>query len=263
MMILNEFTKDVDGFRLSHYFYKQKDSNGGKLVTGPPWDYNLTFGNSDYTADMHETFNWIHTYPVTIYWWAHIMEDAWFRNALRCRWDELHATVLSSEHLHGIIDSTNNVMGESIARNFERWPVLGVYIWPNSFVGSTYSEEEWFLRNWIDDRLEWMEGRWGGQCWPLSAWEEQVIPPPEEGRIYPNPSDLSSTFVDLNSYTDDAVPFRLFDMSGRLVHQDRARYSGSDFAYALPDLSHLPGGVYTLEIGHPGRAREVFKLIKR
>jgi hypothetical protein len=170
--------------------------------------------------------------------------------------------VLSSEHLHGIIDSTNFVMGESIARNFQRWPVLGVYIWPNSFVGATYSEEEWFLRNWIDERLEWMDGRWGGQCWPLSAEEEQVIPRPEKGRIYPNPSDLSSTFVDLNSYTEEALPFRLFDMSGRLVHQDEASYSGSNFAYALPDLSHLPRGFYTLEIGIPGKTREVFKVIK-
>lgn len=28
LTILNEFTKDVDAFRLSHYFYKQKDSDG-------------------------------------------------------------------------------------------------------------------------------------------------------------------------------------------------------------------------------------------
>ena len=96
MTILNEFTKDVDAFRLSHYFYKQKDSDGGKLVTGPPWDYNLTFGNSDFTADMHQPYNWIYTYPITIYWWARVMEDSWFRNALRCRWDELYQTVLSS-----------------------------------------------------------------------------------------------------------------------------------------------------------------------
>lgn len=262
MMILNEFTKEVDSYLFSHYFYKQKDSDGGLLVNGPPWDYNLAFGNNDYYPDVHLDYNWLYDQDNRVYWWARVMEDSWFRNALRCRWDELHETVLSSEHLHGFIDSTTMVMGESIDRNFIRWPVLGVYIWPNSYVGASYDEEEWFLRNWIDDRLEWMNGRWGGQCWPLAAEEDQVIQLPESGRIYPNPSDLSYTFVDLNGYLGEEVPFRLFDMSGRLVHQDLAPYAGNEFAYALPDLSHLPIGIYSLEIGSISEIRQVFKLIK-
>jgi len=263
MTILNEFTKDVDAFRLSHYFYKQKDSDGGKLVTGPPWDYNLTFGNSDFTDDIHQSYNWIYPYPMTIYWWARVMEDSWFRNQLRCRWDELYQSVLSSEHLHGIIDSTLMVMGEGIPRNFQRWPILGTYVWPNYFVGQTYSEEEWYLRNWIDERLVWMDARWGGQCWPVSAESAEVIPLPESGRIYPNPSDLSSTFVDLDGLMEAEVSFRLYDMSGRMIHRGMAHYSGSEFAYALPDLSFLSNGIYTLEISSTNRERVVFKLIKQ
>jgi len=263
MMILNEFTKEVDAYLFSHYFYKQKDSDGGKLVNGPPWDYNLAFGNNNYYDDVHLTYNWLYDQNNRVYWWARVMEDSWFRNQLRCRWDELHQTVLSSEHLHGLVDSTLIVMGESVSRNFQRWPILGTYVWPNSFVGQTYSEEEWYLRNWMDDRLDWMDGRWGGQCWPLSAENEQVIPLPESGRIYPNPSDLSSTFVDLNGMVEAEVSFRLFDMSGRIVHQAMAHYSGREFAYALPDLSFLPNGIYTLEIGSAGQDRAVFKLIKQ
>ena len=263
MLILNEFTKEVDAYLFSHYFYKQKDSDGGLLVNGPPWDYNLAFGNNDYYEDVHLTYNWLYDQDNRVYWWARVMEDSWFRNQLRCRWDELYQTVLSSEHLQSFIDSTLMVMGESVSRNFQRWPILGTYVWPNSFVGQTYSEEEWFLRNWVDDRLDWMNGRWGGQCWPLSSENEQVIPLPASGRIYPNPSDLSSTFVDLNGYTEPEVPFRLFDMSGRIVHQAMAHYSGREFAYALPDLSFLPNGIYTLEIGIANQERAVFKLIKQ
>jgi len=33
--ILNELSKNVDGYRLSAYLYKYKDSNGGKLTAGP------------------------------------------------------------------------------------------------------------------------------------------------------------------------------------------------------------------------------------
>ena len=263
IMILNEFTKEVDAYLYSHYFYKQKDSDGGKLVNGPPWDYNLAFGNNDYYEDLHLTYNWIYTQDNRVYWWNRVMEDSWFRNALRCRWDELYQTVLSSENLHALVDSSLMVMGEGVQRNFQRWPILGTYVWPNSFVGQTYSEEEWFLRNWMDDRVEWMDSRWGGQCWPLSADNEEVIPLRESGRVYPNPSNLSSTFVDLNGLLEAEVSFRLYDLSGRVVHQGRAHYSGSEFSYALPDLSFLSKGIYTLEISLTSRERAVFKLIKQ
>ena len=117
------------------------------------------------------------------------MEDLWFRRELQCRWDELYATVLSSDRLHRLIDSTLQVMGASIPRNFQRWPILDTYVWPNSYVGNTYSNEEWFLRNWIDDRLEWLDSKWGGACWPLSDDQDVSIPLPS-ARVYPNPSDL-------------------------------------------------------------------------
>ena len=46
--LLTESTKDVDGYRISTYLYKYRDSKGGKLFVGPPWDYNLGWGNADY-----------------------------------------------------------------------------------------------------------------------------------------------------------------------------------------------------------------------
>ena len=263
IMILNEFTKEVDAYLYSHYFYKEKDSDGGLLVNSPPWDYNLAFGNNDYYLDVHLTHNWLYDQDNRVYWWARVMEDSWFRNQLRCRWDELHQTILSSDHMHSMIDSCLLVMGESVDNNFQRWPILGRYVWPNSFVGQTYSEEEWFLRNWIDDRLEWMDGRWGGQCWTLSDEDNEFIPKPDGGRIYPNPSDHRSSYVDLNDYLGPEISIRLFDMSGRLVQQDLAQYSGSDFAYALPDLSHLPRGIYSLEVFGSSGQRSVFKLIRQ
>ena len=190
------------------------------------------------------------------------MEDSWFRRELQCRWDELYSTVLSSDHLHGFIDSTKVVMGASIPRNFKRWPVLGTYVWPNSYVGSTYSDEEWFLRNWIDDRLEWLNSKWGGVCWPLADESEQAIPLPESVRVYPNPSDLSHAYVDLNGFMGSELTIRVFDMSGRVVFHSVADYAAGEFAYALPDLSFLPAGIYTLEITGGEQERALCKMIR-
>ncbi len=263
MMILNEFTKDVDAFRLSHYFYKQKDTNGGKLVNGPPWDYNLTFGNSDFTADIHHSDKWVYTLPMTIYWWARAMQDGWFRNQLYCRWDELYASVMSPESVTWMLDSTLRDIEESIPRNFQRWPVLGQYVWPNSFVGQNYQQEEEYLRSWISNRLSWMNGKWGGLCVPVNSTTEQVISRVSTIKVYPNPSDLSNTYVTMNLSMPLEVSIRLFDMNGKVVFQSSAEYSGREFAYSLPDLSSLPDGFYTLEVSDGLTIREMCKLIKQ
>ena len=33
--LINELSKNIDGYRLSTYFYKEKDSDGGKIVMEP------------------------------------------------------------------------------------------------------------------------------------------------------------------------------------------------------------------------------------
>jgi len=191
------------------------------------------------------------------------MEDPWFRNQVYCRWDELYGSVLSSAHVNGMIDSLLLEMGEAIPRNFERWPILGVYQWPNSYVGNTYADEERYLRNWIDARLLWMDGQWGGLCIPVSDRSGEVLPSAPPLKAYPNPSDLSSTHLSMNLGGPATLRIRLYDISGRLVHLSTVAYTGAEAAYALPDLSFLPDGIYTLEVSDGSAIREVCRLIKQ
>ncbi len=46
--LLSEFARNVDGYRQSTFFYKDKDSNGGKLKFGPVWDFDLGYGSANY-----------------------------------------------------------------------------------------------------------------------------------------------------------------------------------------------------------------------
>jgi hypothetical protein len=248
LMILNEFTKDVDAFRLSHYFYKQRDDHGGKLVQGPPWDYNLTFGNNDFAGDVNSTENWIYAKGMTIYWWARAMLDPWFRNQVCCRWDQLSASMLNPAYMNQMIDGILEGLEDAIARNYQRWPVLGVYVWPNSFVGSDYQEEEEYLRSWITGRITWMESKWGGVCVPVSAGGEPVISRPGILKVYPNPSDLSATFVSIPFSGATLAEIRISDMNGRVVFGAEIRLDSAESAFRLPDLSGLPGGVYSIVV---------------
>jgi hypothetical protein len=261
LMILNEFVKDVDAFRLSHYFYKQKDNKGGKLVSGPPWDYNLTFGNSDFTPSMHLTGEWIHTSSITIYWWARIMWDSWFKNQLYCRWDELYAGPLSHENMSARIDSSLEVLGLSVSRNFERWPILGTYVWPNSYVGLSYEQEMDFLRNWIGDRLDWMDWKWGGKCLVASEEVSEAIER-QNIKVFPNPSDLSNSYVSLSQVPGSKLTMSLYNLSAQRVYHAPLSVDNPELLFPLPDLSFLPAGIYTLEITDGQNFRELSKVLK-
>ena len=163
--IMNEITKNPDGFRLSTYMNRDSE---GKLKMGPIWDFNLAFGNVDYCDGMNPE-GWIYNFnsicPSDIwqvpFWWRRLMESPSFKNKLKDRWLALRSNILSDPSIDSRIDAyleylnTNKV----IDQNFYRWTILGQYVWPNYFVGSTHESEINFLKNWIDQRLNWMDGQ--------------------------------------------------------------------------------------------------------
>ncbi len=166
--ILNEISRNVDGYRLSAFLYKDKDSKDPRLHAGPIWDFNIAFGNADYYhaystqgwqvfINHDEQFvSWDDPFQVP-FWWEKLMADSVFMKQTIQRWKNLRGNILSKDRLFGLIDSYVDTLSEAQVRNFERWPVLGTHIWPNYFVGNTYQEEIDYLKSWIDKRLVWMD----------------------------------------------------------------------------------------------------------
>jgi hypothetical protein len=64
---------------------------------------------------------------------------------------------LSNENLLADIDGQVSELGQSVARNFTRWPILGTEIWPNYFVGDTHQEEIEYLKDWLLKRTKWID----------------------------------------------------------------------------------------------------------
>ncbi len=176
--ILTEVTKNIDGYRLSTYFYKDRDDKNGKLVMGPVWDYNISMGNADYCNGASPE-GWIykfneycsgHAWLVPV-WWQKLLKDPEFTNELNYRYRELRKTTLSISRLEQRIDSIAGVLNEPQQRNFSRWPVLGKYIWSNSKVYNTYNEEVAFLKTWLKQRITWLDNNMPGS-------PERFAPPP-------------------------------------------------------------------------------------
>jgi len=58
-------------------------------------------------------------------------------------------------------------LNDAQQRNFQQWPTLGTYVWPNYYVGSTYQDELNFFKTWIGDRLVWIDNNILGNCYEI------------------------------------------------------------------------------------------------
>jgi hypothetical protein len=163
--IVNELSRNVDGYRLSSYFYKNRNSVNPKIVAGPVWDYDLAFRNSDYCNGSNVDgwaykFNYVCSgdYWQVPFWWDRFMEDPEFKSNLLCRWTSLRQNELNDANITHLIDSIYSLVSEAHERHFTKWPVLGQYIWPNPQpIPSSYAEEVTALKKWIADRLIWID----------------------------------------------------------------------------------------------------------
>jgi hypothetical protein len=245
-MLIQEVTKNVDGYRLSTFFYKQRDSDGGKLSMGPIWDFNLGFGNADYctggTPDGFVLdFNALcpdDTWQIP-FWWNRLLEDDAFRQKLTARWTELRADKWKEHVLMAYVDSVASVLnGGAQQRNFEAWSVLGKKIWPNFYVGNTYTEEIGYLKGWISDRLSWLD-----QHLPqLVTAAENPAANHADVKLYPNPFRSALT-LEYTLHKPGTVNLQLYDGLGRTIHNiNLASEEAGHYQYTWP--VEVPGGFY-------------------
>ncbi len=153
--LLVELSKNIDGFRFSTFYYKDR---GGRLNMGPIWDWNLSFGN----ANAREGFNpegwyWSQLDDRQYSWFRRLFEDPDFAQRYVDRWGELRGNQFAIARILARIDELAALLNDAQARNFRRWRVLGRNIWPNAFVGQSFSDEVIFLKQWIRQRIEWMD----------------------------------------------------------------------------------------------------------
>jgi len=217
--IINEITRNLDGYRLSTFFYKDKDSKGGKLTMGPFWDYDIALGNANF-FNAGSTTGWVvdglgngDEYGIP-FWWDKLRLDPYFNSQLKIRWNELRSNKFSNVNLNSIIDSCTIRLNAAQQRNFLKFNILNTYIWPNNYVGGTYSKEIIYLKNWVRDRLSWLDSQFNliniinGQN-TISADSFEIL-------TYPNPFTASIT-LKFNITSNSSVNILIQDIMGKTV----------------------------------------------
>lgn len=86
------------------------------------------------------------------------MSDPNWKSALGLRYGQFRNEFLSQTRINFIIDSLSSHINDAQQRNFTRWNILGKYVWPNPKYPQTYTEEVTNLKNWISQRLQFLDG---------------------------------------------------------------------------------------------------------
>ncbi|WP_258097183.1 CotH kinase family protein [Marinoscillum pacificum] len=240
--LLCELNRNVDSYRLSTYLFKDKDSDDGKLTMGPPWDYNLAFGNADYCNggtttgwawDFNEACPW--DYWLNPFWWNFFLQDPEYVSLMKSRWTELRNGDWSDEAIASLIDNATRKLSGPAVRNFQRWPILGTYVWPNNYVGSSYGDELSYLNTWITNRLAWMDQA-------IADLEVQEIVLSEEINqelsVFPNPT---ANYWQIQQ-SDNQFTYTIYSLDGRIVEE------AEDTNHNTAIGSTLKSGKYLLRI---------------
>jgi hypothetical protein len=125
------------------------------------WDFDLAAGNANYRSG-DDPAGW---YIRTSTWHSRLFECEAFEQQFKDRWNYLYTNGYFDRALQRI-DDTAEVLARSAEMNFERWPVLGRWVWPNA-AGyrnrTTYQSEVDYLKEWLTARKEWINNEVNGR----------------------------------------------------------------------------------------------------
>ena len=260
--LMSEISKNVDAYRLSAYMYKDKDSEDGRLTMGPIWDYNLAFGNADY-YDGWNPEGWQMDVELgndgfkIPFWWYRIWDDTTYVTAFNQRWHVLRQSIFSEDNIINLIDSATTLIDDAQARNFQRWPVLDEYVWPNAYVGGSYANEIEYLKNWIHVRLEWMdEQTFMKSIPPLLVMDYHL------NDAFPNPFNPVTT-IGFTVPRTELVRVNIYDAMGRQVENLLHDVINPGQYTMTWNGSHRSSGIYFVQLmgGEYSQVRKIM-LVK-
>jgi hypothetical protein len=149
--IVNEVMGNVDIFINSNYLYK--NDNNPLIYMGPVWDFDVSSGNTNYTAIVNPTVPWV---QVQGFWFGQWFTDPGFKADAVTQWNALKNNGVFTTWLETIQQEAQSLQ-QSQVNNFTRWPMLGMEVWPNPEVAGSYDGEVEYFINWLNLRIAYVD----------------------------------------------------------------------------------------------------------
>ncbi len=169
--LVEELFKNLDVGWGSFYYNKPA---GEKLKFGPVWDFDLCAGNAD-SDDSRTTKSfrdYKYTYVGNSYysnymqqhsWYLNLRKQSWFNDLIKDRWFEVKEFAI--ETVTHIQDMAHDYH-DDFEKNFERWKIFNKKInrEPSNILAiKSFDGQVEFLVNWLNGRIEWLDGFYQGE----------------------------------------------------------------------------------------------------
>ena len=147
-------------------------------------------------------------------------------------------------------ETARTLLADAHVRNFAQWPVLNQYVWANNYVGGSYENEINYLRNWIFDRIAWMDSKLDGYMYPLSS-EMELGLEALDLNIFPNPVD-EQFHLAIRMNSDSELRLEVVNLLGQVTYRELRQlhqgpqllqFSSDAVRQAMPE-----SGIYLLKL---------------
>ncbi len=149
--ILCAMLKNVDGLRISTYFYKDRE---GKLGAGPIWDFDRSAGTPyDDRAVAPEEWKRAGSDGTDYFkegWWGPLFNDKTFRTRYAQRFTQFLNGPMSAANLTSAVDRLSSEVGAAADRDFKRWTDTP----PKN---GSYATELSVLKDFLSRRAAWIQ----------------------------------------------------------------------------------------------------------
>ena len=143
--IVHEITKNAESAWGSSCYMNYVP--GEKLKMGPIWDFDRSLGN-DYRSRSTEGF-----VIKGAGWYNRLFQDSNFVALVKVRFNHFYAQ--KDQFITDMNQCASFIEGAQ-ERNFVKWPILGVWVWPNAVSFTEYDHEVDYLSDWFSDRMDWL-----------------------------------------------------------------------------------------------------------
>ncbi len=257
--ILNELARNVDGYKKSSFFHKDKDSKGGLLQAGPVWDFDWAWKNinecffgatdgSGWAYLVHQCNPW----PVPPSWMERLLQDSYFTQQVNERYFALRDSFLNEEYIFNYIDSVASLLDKPQQRHFNKWQILGWNVGAPEVDAqpTTYAGEIIKFKQWISRRLNWLDANM--PSFVVTDIDSSNI----RGNyfLYPNPASSQLTY----QADKKIINLTIYSTGGKSMISVNSENTSS----ITMDIHELSPGFYMVKSSFPDGTQWTGKFVK-
>jgi len=243
--LVGEMSGNTDTYWSTYMFKTRSDD---KFYFGPVWDFDIAYENDYRTYPINSNPSWTYASTGSTATGVRdivnrIFSDPAILTQLKSIYAKYRSTgVITENSLLKVIDDNATLLNQSQKLNFMRWSILNTKVHMNPQILFTYEAEVLNVKNFVKDRLKWMDNKLG---YITSAVVEH-----EKSRLY---LWSEGQTIHLEGLTGNAT-IRIIDIAGQLIWSGHAESSYT---------TRLRQGVYLIHISDDANKNTVLKCIIR